>query len=254
MYEMSKQIESGVSTGGGYKPNGIYLADCYEAIKQIPDKSIDLIVTDPPYELSVGHGSGAFGVKKKLHYEQFVSLSNGINYAILDEFVRVLKKINLYIWCSKKQIDAIKRYFVTDRNCYYELICWHKPNVVPACNNKYMSDTEYCLFFREKGVKLYGTAETKATFYVQPINMVDKKRFQHPTIKPLNIIQNLIINSSKPGDIVLDPFVGSGTTAVAARNLGRQYIGFEINEKYYKIATNRLNNIDATGQMSIFTI
>ena len=236
-----------------YEPNNIYCVDCYEAIKQLPDKSVDLIVTDPPYDISVNHGAGAFGVKKKLHYEQFVEISDGFNPEILDEFVRVLKRINLYIWCSKNQIPMLLQYFVTERGCYWNLITWHKTNVCPTCNNKYMNDTEYCLFFREKGVQLYGNYESKKTFYVSAMNTSDKAKFEHSTIKPVSIIENLVENSSQPKDIVLDCFICSGTTAVACKNLGRKYIGFEINPKWHKIAVDRLNNIQANGQISLFT-
>ena len=83
--------------------------------------------------------------------------------------------------------------------------------------------------------------------------MSDKDKYNHPTIKPLNIIENLIINSSQPNDIVLDTFVGSGTTCVASKNLGRKYIGIELNDKFYDIANKRLNGMDANGQTSIFT-
>lgn len=87
--------------------NKITCGDSYKLIKDLPDKSVDLIVTDPPYDISVDHGSGAFGVEKKLHYAQFTPFSNGIKEEILVEFVRVLKKINLYIFCSKKQIPML---------------------------------------------------------------------------------------------------------------------------------------------------
>ena len=94
----------------------------------------------------------------------------------------------------------------------------------------------------------------KKTVYYEQANVADKEKFEHPTIKPLHIIQNLIINSSDVGDIVLDPFMGSGTTAVACKNLGRQFIGFEVNPKWHKIACDRLNNTDASGQLSLFTM
>lgn len=81
----------------------------------------------------------------------------------------------------------------------------------------------------------------------------DKKKYNHPTIKPLNIIKNFINNSSNENDIVLDCFCGSGTTCVAAKETGRRFIGMEINPKYYKIAVDRLNGINANGQTSIFT-
>ena len=78
--------------------------------------------------------------------------------------------------------------------------------------------------------------------------------FNHPTIKPLNIVQTLIKNSSKENDVILDCFLGSGTTAVAAKNLNRKYIGFELDTKWFNIAKDRLNNINASGQFSMFTI
>lgn len=230
--------------------NKIYLGDCYELIKQIPNKSIDLIVTDPPYEISVEHGSGAFGIEKKLHYFQFSEFSHGIKQEICKEFVRVLKKINCYIFCNKKQIPMYLNFFINNYKCNFDIISWHKSNPVPACGNKYINDTEYCLFFREKGVLLNGTAETKKTYYLSPSNTKDKDLFEHATIKPIEIIKNLIINSSNENDIVLDPFVGSGTTAVACKELNRQYIGMEISPKWHEVAVKRLQGETANGQLS----
>jgi DNA modification methylase len=106
-----------------------------------------------------------------------------------------------------------------------------------------LSDTEYCVFARSGGVKLYGTVETKKKYYVSSCNISDKELFKHPTIKDLNIIKNLVINSSQENEIVLDCFLGSGTTLVAAKELNRHYIGFEINPEYHKIAVDRLNGI-----------
>lgn len=77
-----------------------------------------------------------------------------------------------------------------------------------------------------------------------PLNQADKKRYGHPTIKPLEIVQNFIANSSEPGDIVFDPFLGSGTTAIAAVNTGRHYIGFELNPGYFNIACKRLDEAE----------
>lgn len=139
-------------------------------------------------------------------------------------------------------------------------MCWHKTNPTPTCGNKYLTDTEFCLFFREKGVKVYGEYKTKRTFYVSAKNLEDKKLYNHPTIKPLNIIQTLIKNSSLPGDIVLDPFLGSGTTAVASKMLNRQYIGFEINKDYFEIAQKRIGNTlnitneDKLNQTTLFDL
>lgn len=239
---------------GNFETNRIYNVDAYEAIKKLPDNSIDLIVTDAPYDLEVTHGSGAWGVEKKMNYKEIQAFSHGFNFGILDEFCRVLKQINLYIWCSKRQLPFLLNYFVTSRKCLYQIIAWHKTNAVPAVNNIYMPDTEYCLFFRERRVPLYGNAKSKGTFYLSPCNVADKKKFGHPTIKPLNIIANLITNSSTENAIVLDPFGGSGTTAVACKNTNRNFIVFEINKEYYDSAVNRLNNVQVGGQMTLFTM
>ena len=237
--------------------NTIQLGDCYELIKNIPDKSIDLVITDPPYLLETD-GAGMFGKKADNYGGQRYVMKNidfmkdGIKTEILDELCRVLKKINIYIWCSQKQIPILLEYFVKGKKCNWNIICWHKTNPTPTCGNKYLTDTEYCLFFREKGVKVYGEYSTKRTFYVTQKNLEDKKLFQHPTIKPLDIIKNLIINSSAAGGVILDTFCGSGTTCLAAKELGRKYIGIEINPEYHKIATNRVNGIEPNGQTKLF--
>lgn len=90
-----------------YKPNNIYNVDCYKAIKEIPDKSIDLIVTDPPYEIEVKGGNTNIGKSLKngfLSEFEKMDITNGINYKILDEFVRILKKTNyrlFKLFCKK---------------------------------------------------------------------------------------------------------------------------------------------------------
>ena len=219
----------------------LYNCDCYDFIKTVPDNSVDLVIIDPPYEFDAHGGGGAFGSKKRayLNVLENTGMTKGFDFKILDELVRVLKKINIYIWCSKRQISQYLNYF---KDYNLEILTWHKTNPLPACNNTYLSDTEYILFFREKGVPIYGNYETKRKFYISPINKEDKKLYSHPTIKPLNIIENLIINSSLQGGVVLDCFMGSGTTGVACKKLGRSFIGCEINEEYFKIAERRIND------------
>lgn len=226
----------------------IIKGDALHTLKSIPDNCIDLVVTDIPYKIKVSHSAGAFGVKKKMHYKnELESLSEGISDDVLVELCRVMKKINIYIFCSKAQIPQMLDFFLS-KNCNWQIITWHKTNAIPACGNSYMPDTEYCLFFREKGVFVGGSPKTKATYYITPTNKGDKLKYKHPTIKPLHIIKNFIINSSTEGDIVLDPYIGSGTTAVAAKELKRHYIGIEKEEKYCKIANERLK----IKQISLF--
>ena len=238
----------------------LYNADAYKVLKSIPDKSIDLIVTDPPYDFMSKHqsnnytGAGAFGKLGRSYHSELENsdLIKGINYDVLNEFKRIMKKINIYIWCNKEQIYDYMTFF---KDYNFELITWHKSNPIPTCSNKYLSDTEYLLFFRETGVRIYGTYETKCKYYVTPINKEDKEKYGHPTIKPLNIIENLIENSSKEGDVVLDAFMGSGTTGVACKALKRDFIGIELDQHFFEIAENRINNTTpktAPQQLELF--
>lgn len=270
---------------GKYETNNVYCADSYKAIKELPDKCIDCIYTDIPYLYNQGgSGSSELGertAKKRLelmgltqNYLQnkgktrgealriaknvkranidITSIEDGINYEILDDFVRVMKKINIFIWCSKLQILDIMKFFIDKHNCYFEILTWNKTNPTPTTNNSWLPDIEYCLYFREKGVPLNDGYELKSKWYDSPINKRDKDKFNHPTIKPLDLVKRHILHTTQPNDIVADFFMGSGTTCVASKDTDRQYIGFEIEEKWYNIAKDRLNNIDANGQISLF--
>lgn len=203
----------------------IECGDCLELIKGVPDNSVDLVVTDPPYEFQGAgflRGGGAFGDKKKDYHNEYQNLtkeayelkklserklkqgasvkdiSDSFNFEILDECCRVLKKMNFYVWCSKTQVRKLLNYF-EDKGCFIDILCWHKTNPIPTCNGTYLNDTEYLIFAREKGVKVYGSYKTKRKWYVTPTNKKDKDKYKHPTIKPLEIIENLIINSSVEG-------------------------------------------------------
>ena len=186
-------------------------------------------------------GGGAFGTAKREYHTELDSkkLLDGMDDRVLDELVRVMKKGNIYIWCNKQQIRKYIDYF-EDKNYNTDLLTWHKTNPVPTCSNKYLSDTEYILFFRESGVKVYGTYATKKKYYVTPTNKDDKKKYNHPTIKPVEIIKNLIVNSSNENDLVLDCYMGSGTTGVACKELNRRFIGIELDETYFNIAKQRI--------------
>lgn len=263
--------------------------DSYKLIKDIPDKSVDLVYTDVPYlYVQGGGGSSDLGkrtAKKRIalmgandkyieslvndetkrsealriarnkanNSKDIVNLEAGFDYKLLDELCRVMKRIYIYIWCSKNQILDLMEYFVRDKNCIFEIFTWHKTNPTPTHNNCYPPDTEYCLLFREKGTGMGGTMETLKKWYVSPANVFDKQLYKHPTIKPLEVVKNHIINSTNEGDVVLDCFMGSGTTGVACKELNRNFIGIELDKEYYEIAKNRINGITADGQLSIFT-
>jgi site-specific DNA-methyltransferase (adenine-specific) len=232
----------------------IHLADAYEFIKQLPDNSVDLIHTDPPYQIDNTKAGGKSQLAKSIQGMNDELKSNelveSIDTEILYDFIRVMKKPNIYIWCNHKQIPLYLDFFVKQNKCSFDIIVWKKTNAMPLYNNKYLTDKEYCLYFRKGGYCSPKNYEKATTVYFQPINLTDKTLYKHCTIKPLNIVKTLIENSTKPKDTVLDCFVGSGTTAVACKELDRQFICCENNPKWHKVACDRLNKVDAHGQQS----
>lgn len=219
------------------KTNEVYNMDCMEGIKLLDDKSIDLVVMDPPYLLNLNKIKNTSSINN--YANELIGLKDGFDLRVLDLLIPKMKKINMYIYCSKRQVKDLIEYFVS-KNCNYEILTWHKQNPSPLINNNYLPDTEYIVFAREKGVKIYGSYHTKRKYYISGTNQVDKKKYKHPTIKPLPFIENHIINSSKEGDLILDCYCGSGTTLVGAIETNRNFIGFEIDKTYYEIAKKRV--------------
>lgn len=234
----------------------LHNADCAEILKELPDASVDLIVTDPPYDMHIGGGGTQpmFNIEKGSYLGDIEAsgIQNGYDFELNKEFVRIMRGINIYIWCNKLQIPAYFNYYVNELGCKFDILCWHKTNAVPAYNMKYNTDTEYCLHFAKNS---YGVRpnnyEDATTYYVDSVNQRDKKLYEHPTIKPLPFIERIIRNSSKAGDIVLDPFMGSGTTGVACKDLERSFIGVEIDEHWFNIAKKRIEEESATVDSSI---
>ena len=225
----------------------VFNQDCLTGIRRIPDKSVDLIITDPPYLIKNTRSGEKSNLSKSIqkmnNQLEESKLTDGFDTAILDELVRVMKNINIYIWCNHKQIPMYIDYFVKNLKCIFDILIWNKTNALPLFKNKYLTDKEYCLYFRKSGYcNPTNYLEAKTVFY-QPINIKDKRKYKHPTIKPLNIIETLLRNSSKEMDIILDPFLGSGTTAVAAILNNRHYIGYEIRKEYFEIASNRIDQV-----------
>lgn len=184
--------------------NKIYLGDAYQLIKEIPDKSVDLIVTDPPYQIEGIHDSGILKERKENQFHHQIKdndLDDGIDLKILDDYVRVMKKINIYIWCNKNQIYDYMTYFVKERNCSFELLVWIKENPIAFCGTHYLVDKEYCLYFWEQGADVYIPYDRGKTYLISKTNVADKKDYKHPTIKPIEFIKTLIENSSKRGGV-----------------------------------------------------
>ena len=221
----------------------LYNEDCLNTLSNIKSGTIDLIVTDPPYELE-NHGGGKSDLARRdlcNNTDEFVGfMSDGFNYdLILTEFVRVCKNPNMYIFCSNNQLSKLLHFFES-MSLSATVLVWNKTNPVPFCNGKYLSDIEFIVYVRGKGVTFNNQTpfEYKHKFYQSSV--VPNKDRLHTAQKPIDLLKRYILLSSNNGDTILDCFMGSGSTGVACVQTDRNFIGIEINKKYFDIAKNRI--------------
>ena len=233
--------------------NKVFNEDCLEILKKIPNDSIDLIITDPPYQIDNTNAGGNSGLSKSIQKmnDQIKNknLVNGFNIEVLHELVRINININMYFFCNKAQIPMYLDYFVNNLECSFDLIKWVKGNATPLFNNKYLTDTEYAVYVRKNGYCNPNNYNDASTLFQEPINSTDKNKYGHPTIKPLELIRRLIRNSSKSDQIIFDPFIGSGTTAVACILENRNYLGCEIDHDFFNIANSRIEEVNCTNNL-----
>lgn len=220
--------------------NKIYCMDCLEGMKLLDDHSIDLIQTDPPYKFQA-NGTGFIKKTKKKIFEK-IDYAFGHDFnplPFLQEVKRILKKMNMYVWTSKDNVPIYLNWAL-ENGYTYHILTWHKSNPMPLWNNTYMPDTEYCIYIREQGT--YFNCDLKDYRYYKKffVTFIGEEANGHPTPKPIRVIKPSILVSCPRGGVVLDCFMGSGTTAVACKQLGFDYIGFEKEQKWIDIANKRL--------------
>jgi site-specific DNA-methyltransferase (adenine-specific) len=221
--------------------NKILCGDCYEIIKKLPTASIDCVIIDPPYLHRNGGGCmKGKNLERNIHKGSLDWLSNGFDYKVFKDLIRVCKVVNLFVFCSNKQISSIMGYFER-RNYSVTLLTMHKTNAIPLQNGNLRKDTEYIVYIRGKG-STFNQLGYEQMSRVIKVSIVQGKKRVHETQKPESAIEYLLNIATNKGDLVLDCFLGSGTTAVAAKRLGRNFIGIEQSEKYCKIAQKRIDS------------
>ena len=236
------------------KTNVIYNYDCLVGLKDIEDGSIDLIVTDPPY--LINYHSDRIDSSHRFCNPIVNDDNENIIVDIMPELYRVLKDNSaMYMFCSPKTID----FFMTEIKKYFNiknLIIWVKDSgTVGDCLAGYAVQYEICIY-ANKGRKFINgkrLTDVWTNEKIPGLKRVLGHQQLHQNQKPLELIKLMIEKSSSMGELVLDPFMGSATTAVAARELGRDYVGYEIDPYYYKISLQRLEGIEPSGQTSMFT-
>ena len=216
--------------------------DCMKILPTIKVNSINLAIVDPPYEfINKSPNGGGFMINSNKKHFQKINSSFGMSFnpeKLLEELQHTLKIFNCYIWTNK---NLLKNYieFAEKNNYKWDILLWLKPNPVPCQNGHYLHDKEYCLYIKESGACFNAKLgyEKYRSFNYYPIG---KKETNHPTEKPLSLIRNMIEISTNKDDLVLDPMCGSGTVAVACKELGRNNISIEILPEYFKIAEKRI--------------
>ena len=217
--------------------------DAIEWLKTLDNDSVDLIVSDPPYRVTQHGHSGLGGIfktkvgeDKKLNGKLFEHNEVDVNdYA--GELYRVLKPdSHCYIMTNDRNLQNFMNVFTNIGFNFCKLLIWDKQNKIT--NQYYMNQVEYILFMykgRNKQINNCGTSNLIS------VNNVKNKTHNHPTEKPVELMEILIKNSTNEGDLVLDPFVGVGATPVACQNLKRNFIGCELDKNYYDTTMERLN-------------
>lgn len=225
--------------------NTIYNEDCLVGMAEIPDNSIDMIVTDPPYKItSRGNGGNSGGMfqKKEVNSGNVFQHNTLTINDWIGELFRVLKDSgHCYIMTNNKNItDYLAAVKESDFHFIKNLI-WVKNNKIMG--QSYMSQFEYVIMLRKGKHKRINNCGTSDVLQYPNIKMRgDDGKVLHDTEKPVELVAKLIENSSNVGDIVLDPFIGIGSAAIAAVNTGRNYIGYELDPDYHRIAEERIAN------------
>lgn len=219
--------------------------DCLELIKTIPDKSIDLVVTDPPYKTTSRGNAGNSGgmLQKDINKKGLVFKYNDIlPKEYIPELYRVLKDgSHCYIMTNHVNLQEILNVATDSGFKFIKSLIWNKKNKIMG--QYYMSQFEYILFFRKgKGKKINhcGTSDILDIPNKKKLKIVMEKNL-HDTEKPIELMKILVSNSSNENEIVLDPFMGIGSTGIASKQLNRNFIGFEIDIDYFNIAKRRID-------------
>jgi len=248
----------------------LFNEDCFEGISRLGDGSVDLIISDPPYGLGKDYGndsdhlSGAEYVdfsrrwleavlpKLKPDGSLYVFLSWQNTPEVFSLFKTRLIMLNEIIWDRRvpSMGGSTRRYssvhdnigfFARSRNHYFDIDSVRVP--YDAATKKARSRS---IFVGKKWLEL--GHNPKDLWSVSRLHRQDPEREAHPTQKPLELVRRMVLASCPPGGLVLDPFMGSGTTAVAALSAGRCFAGFEINPDYFSVATARVQSPANGGQ------
>lgn len=242
-------IVSGPEAGPGFQVDDIYRTDCIEGLHAIRPNSIPLVLTDIPYnELNKRakpqkKGKDSPGPKEWGAWSRGYNLFKGDADTLsfdLHVFCYLVSRVSsgtAIIFCGTEQVSTIRKAFV-QFGYTTRLLVWEKTNPSPFHGQRFfLSGIETAVFARKTGAAYNGFCRNTVFRFARARSDI------HPTQKPVPLMRELIRLCSEPGDVVLDPCIGSGTTAEAALLEGRHYLGFDKNRSYVSAAKKRLSKV-----------
>lgn len=232
--------------------------DCFKAIKEIPDNSIDLILTDPPYNIAkYSTGNLKFDWRSDINNDLAEwDLEELKPSDLIDEFKRVLKPNgNIFIFCSYNIIGEYHKVFDPEFDTF-QFMVWHKTNPVPNFRkSSFLNSCELIIACWNKGHTWNFSNQREMHNFVESGICMGSERIKdaegknlHPTQKPLSILKKIIEIASNEGDVVLDCFNGVASTGDAALSLNRRYLGIEIEKEYFNASAKRLKKYKHLGE------
>lgn len=227
----------------------IYNDDSYKLVKKFQEQNIkvDHIITDPPYNISQNNNFSTMkNPRAGVNFGNW-DLGDFDLYSWVTEYAQLLNKNgSMIIFCSYRYISHIIDSLESDEAgmVVKDILVWQKTNPMPRnINRRYVQDMEFAIWAVKKNAKWTFNKPTDKPYaraFFTTALVSGNERLGHPTQKSLKLMEEIISIHTNPGDLILDPFMGSGSTGEAALNLGRCFMGVELEEEYFEIAKKRL--------------
>lgn len=227
----------------------LHLGDCLDPVSglaSLPDRSVDHVITDPPYEAEAHTKGKRQGPTSDGHRRvvdesfSFVAITDSQRAALGVQFGRLCRG-RVVVFCQVEAVSAWRSALEAGGLIYRRTIPWVKPDAMPSLHGRWPGQAfEAIVLAQAKGSDRCPIGG-KARYYEYTRKVMARGERPHPTVKPTALMVNILEDFTREGDLVLDPFAGSGSTGVACAQLGRHFIGWELSSEYHAIATRRLS-------------
>jgi site-specific DNA-methyltransferase (adenine-specific) len=212
----------------------LFLGDCVEVVQQLPDNSIDCIVTDPPYGINYQSEHRTLPFAYMVNDDEHAY--EVLGQALAAASPKLKDNSHIYVftnWRAYPHMAAVVANYFTIKN----VLIWEKNNTTPGdLEGNYAHQYEMIIFAHKGRRLLFGGPDPNVLHFARVV----ETNMQHPTEKPIKLLEYLIGKSTAKGETVLDLFMGSGSTCLAAKHTNRNYIGIEIDKQWYQVAQQRL--------------